>query len=207
MQFLSEIFKYFTEDSNRLLNKLIVFVLVLATIFTLDLYFGFSHNYQLSNKLSRLEQVSNLLDNQQIGKSDRAKLLKIKRSILERQPLQTRLQNYFIEFDFFDEGDRRNFWFHLVSSSYIFLLTMLVLPFLWFLDKNRSASNDGINTLLIVILIFEPILFFIAIIWASFLSLIPLLNGWVGYNYWLNFGLSLLFIYIVQGVRGKLKTS
>jgi len=94
----------------------------------------------------------------------------------------------------------RSYFWHFVSSGWIFLFAMIIMPFVGLADK-KTPLGTTFGILLVII----PMFYGIAWLFAKVFSFIPVLFGNPILNYILNGILSFLILFLFTKLSSKKK--
>lgn len=214
MELVNSIFHFFTDKTKKLPYKLILLLSTLVLIALLDNFLSFSYSYNNNNKIAQIEGINNILNDTSITKYEREKLLVLRKDILNRSTWKDKSYDVLTSIEFKNDKKsnvnvpeikgtknssqvskekpkfiERDYWWHFISSSWLFIILMFVIPVISFLDKETIFWQT-----IGVIIILEPLLYGICWIYAKVFSIIPIIYNNPFYNYFLNATLCLLSI-------------
>ena len=180
-------------------------VLLVAGVYLLDNYIGFSDFYGYEHKVEQVSKIESMLHRTDLDSTVRIQLKTLEKQILGRKSLFAYLpsfrslitdtsiskpiQTQKAESAKIIEVERSWRW-HTVSSSWAIVLLMI--GFLTY-TITRKIDASAVGTLIVI----EIFLIGIAYGISALLSLIPVLLGNPIYNYLLNFSLSFSMLVIV----------
>lgn len=201
MDFLNGIINYLTASPTRFIKKVFFVIMVLITIGLIDRTFNFSYYNNLDHKLEKFQKINTILNQSHLTTNERMHLERLKTEVLNRKNLFEFKLSKFNLFTFFESNDIRNPYIHFVSSSWFFLLIMLILPFIGVIRKKNGLDKKiDLEAILISLVLLEPLLFFLAWVSAFILAQIPIILGIT----WLNYLLNIIIVMVVVAIYNKM---
>ena len=217
MDFLNSIFHFFTDKTRRLSSKAITTIIVVALIILIDNTLSFSYYYNTKNKIEQVSSVNKLLTDTTLTKTEKKKLLNIRRDIIDRKTWKDKTWDFISNMDFRSENSltenpteneikipietKKSYLWHFISSSWLIVILMLAFPFVGIFDK-KTPFGQAIGILIIL----EPLLYGMAWILAKLFSFIPIILNNPTLNYILN-AILCLGVFALFGIFGKKKTT
>lgn len=219
MELLNSIFHFFTDKTKKLPHKVILCLLALVFIALLDNFLSFSFSYNNGNKIEQIEGINKILSDTTLTKSEKNKLLILRKNIVNHSTWKDKTYDFLTSIEFKNDvkantkktvvkpnvivseqqiekinktqSKTRNYFWHFVSSSWPFLLLMIVFPIVGFFDK-KTPFWQAIG----IVIIIEPFFYGFSWIYAKVFSFIPIIFNDPFYNYILNTILCLLSIFV-----------
>ena len=212
MELLNSIFHFFTDKTKGLSHKAALVILSIAILIILDNTLSFSYFFNTQNKIEQVSILNQVLSDSTLTVEEIEELKNIRKDIVFRSTwkdktwdLVSKIEFNSIQKDSTDQvsitiASERSYFWHFLSSGWIFILVMIVMPFVALSDKKTSISS-----IVAIIFLAEPMLLLMAWIFAKLFSFIPLLLGDPFYNYIINFFLSNVIILIISLMNKKEK--
>ena len=196
MELINSIFVFFTDKTKKLTHKTIMILGVIIIIILLDNTLSFS--YSLIIKDSTLS-------------SKEKQILKNMRSnIIEHKTWKDNIYNFnfklkednrvIVKNDIQTDTNERNYLIHFITSSWLFMIIMFIMPFFGLLKK-----EDSLLSTFVIILTIELIFFGLSWILAQVFSYIPVINNNPNINYLINSILHLLIFTLVGILINKIE--
>lgn len=191
---ITEIISFFKNESVNKISKMFIATVIFFSILFIDNISGFSYYYNIDNKLTQLEKVSKLLENDKLDPKARHKIIAIQNDILDHKTIKDKVFETWSKISFTDSNSEilnkldssvqiRNSTVEFFSLNYFFVLLFVFLPMFWLLKP--LVQNFWKNILIIIAVeIFLGILMFSLFLISS---LIPTIYNEPIYNYILNF--------------------
>lgn len=161
----------------------------------MDNTLSFSYYYNNHNKIEQVSDLNEILINPTLTKVEKEELLALRENIVKRKTWKDMTWDFLSEIEFkndekeiiventkVDSGTiERSYIWHFISSSWLILLVMIVMPFiaLW-------GQDGDIGFTIGIMLLIEGFLYSLAWVFAKSLSYIPIILGSPVYNYVLN---------------------
>lgn len=193
MDFLNSIFNFFSNAKNSISRKAFWAIFIVFAIFFLDNSLSFSFYINNQYKLDQIEKINEIIRDSSFTREDELFLFNLREEIIYRETWKESTENFLSDFEFEKnenlstvetsekpEKNRDYFW-HFISSSWLFLLLIIIFPFALF----KSTKTNFLNTLL-GLLVFEGILYLFAWLAAKLLSYLPIMFNDPIYNYIFN---------------------
>ncbi|MCA4809618.1 hypothetical protein IF128_07670 [Empedobacter stercoris] len=202
MEYVIGIIHYFTDSKNKLSHKAIMIILTVILVIFIDNTLSFTYSYNINNKIEHVEKLNSIIKDTSLSKKEKAILKELRNNVLNHQTLKDIAYDKYTSLDFKSKEvvqkpivknekksklKERNYWIHFISSSWLIIISMLVVPFVGY-TKNSSFFYY----IFIIIIFVEPILYFISWTFAKTFSLIPIILDNPTLNYILNAILHLL---------------
>jgi hypothetical protein len=201
MDFLKTIFDYFTDGPTRFLRKLLFFIFIVIGLFIFDKSLNFTFHYDNSKKIEEIKEINLIIRNNKISSLERKNLEKMKIEIFNRKRLfDFSLKDQF-NIDLESKTDSRNKYIHFITSSWFWLMVMFILPLFFFIKSSHRESR--LETLLIVLFIFEPLLFALAVLTSFLCEQIHNFDNPI-WNYLINFSITMVFLLFFKSVRSEI---
>jgi hypothetical protein len=206
MIFFDKLTDFVFDERKKISSKAAIILLSLLGLLFIDNLIGFSHNYKLNNKIDHIQKLNALILDSKTDKSTKIYLIKLRNETLNRK----NILEIFSEYVKSSPSDKTNInrpkndnitsnltaesintFFHLTSSILFYLLAILMIPFIFFLDRN-SSFPQRIAMGLMLCLMFAGIGIFLY--WLC--SLIPKIwnESWI-INYIINVLIQVFFMY------------
>jgi hypothetical protein len=179
-----------------------------ALVVLIDNTLSFSYYYNTGNKIEQVLSINQVLADSSLKNNDKQNLITLREQIINRKTwiekfwgiipnINFKKSNLINNADNLKEDkvearDRYYIW-HFISSSWVVLIVIIVIPFVGIFDK-KTPLLHAIGTLIIL----EPLLFGIAWLFAKVFSYIPVLFNNYIYNYLLN-AILCLVVFLVIG--------
>jgi hypothetical protein len=209
----TNILVFFTDKSRSLGSRGLFLVIFLSTFFVLDYFSGLTFYIATSFKLDQIEKIEKIKIENPNNIDLHEELNKIESELIQRK----NIQEYFSffenppkdslkinKFNSLNPSEstldisfiRRSNILHIVTSSYSFVIIILILPFTFFTEK-RTDKNFIVGIIFGIIILLGLTWFF-----SYLFSLIPLLKyPWI--NYMLNIFLHTLFLIAISKTTKK----
>ena len=212
MDLLNSLFQFFTDKTKGLSHKAMLVILSVALLVLLDNTFSFSYYFNTKSKIEQVSGINEILSDTTLSNQERSELEKFRHNIIFRSTWKDQAWKFAsqIEFNSFANDttaikekastQERSYFWHFVSSGWVFIVFMIVMPFVAFTNKTTKLSS-AIGMLIIL----EPMFYLMAWIFAKILSFIPLLFHDPFYNYVFNFFLSFSIVLILSFTSNKKK--
>ena len=212
MELLNSIFHFFTDKTKGLSYKATLILTTIVLIILIDNTLSFSYYYNTQRKIEQIDGLNKILSDTTLTDLEKDKLQNLRHNLIRRTTWKDRAWKLISEIKFKSENEEnlkeppksqkeitRSYFWHYISSGWLFLLLALMMPFIGLKDKNTS-----LGTTLGILVIVEPIFLGIAWIYAKVFSFIPIIFGDPIYNYILN-ALMCLFSVVMFALIGKLQ--
>lgn len=225
MELFNSIFQFFTDNSKKISHKTILVLFSIFTILILDNFLSFTYYYNNEKKITQIESINKVIKDTTITTKERKMLFSLRDKIISHKTWKDNIWDFCTAIDFkndiklspnINENKKnndfknfnkveRNYYIHYISSSWFFLLVILIVTFVGFSDKNTSF----LTALMIILFFVIPLFLFLGWIFAKIFSFIPIILDNPVYNYILNFILSLLLIilfgFLIDRINKKRK--
>ncbi len=174
-------FIFFRTKKNTL--KIFYTICILLTILFINDYFGISKNILIDRKLSQLQKLKEIAPEKFHDSLIQVELINIQNGILDKSTFVERAR-FFIREQFTGILTWRN-----LSACILFLIGMLMGPYLAFKGNPQKSFVKNVTILVLV----EIVFFTICFILVKILSLIPQFKyGWI--NYLINYLFQVLLV-------------
>lgn len=212
MELINSILHFLTDKTKKLPHKVILCLVALIFIVVIDNFLSFTFSYNNSNKIEQIQGINKILSDTTLTKYEKEKLLTLRQNIVNHNTWKDKAYNFLNNFKFNEkiEGEKkitipeiktddktkaieRDYYWHFVSSSWIFIFLMVILPFIMFFDKQSSFWQ-----VVGIIIIVEPILYCICWLYGKVFSYIPVIDENPLYNYILNALLCFASLFVFQ---------
>jgi len=213
LELLNSIFHFFTDKTKGLSHKAILILTSIILVVIIDNTLSFSYYYNTQNKIEQINGLNKILSDSTLSKLEKEKLKSLRNNLIVRSTWKDKTWKLISEIEFKNEKNensekpikkepeiKRSYFWHFVSSGWIFILIALIMPFIGLRDKNTSLAS-AIGILLLII----PIFLGIAWVYAKVFSFIPIIFGNPIYNYILNAVVSFLSLMILGLFQNKKK--
>ena len=213
MDIFVKIFEFITSKQTHLSAKATIFLLLIISLWLINNIFGFSYYYNINKKISILKEISILHQDTTFQESTIKSLDSLETSVLERK----NMINYFSDLSKNDSLSnstikknttpnnanpiRNNFWF-LISSSTIYLIAIIAMPFVIFSNDDNFLSKIGTTIISIAMLSLAAWFNY----WLFGFIEKPILNNW-NWNYFLNFVFQIIMFTLFYFTSEKLNKS
>jgi len=196
MSYLDTATSYLTDKQIRFLKKFVFVIFVVVGLILVDNIFSFSYYTNVSNKTTQIKEINQILESNSLSKKETIQLKSLRTQVINHK--------YLFERDFVSQfkitfTDGRNGLIHYLTSSWYLLFLMISLPFL-----GKYHPLFSLETIIIVLVVFEPILLFTTWFNAKVLAQLPLIGGWIILNYIFNIFLGIILTVIIVKVRKAL---
>ncbi|MDY3362396.1 hypothetical protein PG623_00130 [Riemerella anatipestifer] len=208
-ELINTIFIFFTDKTKKITHKTFLILTVIIGLIFLDNTLSFTFTFNNKNKLEQVEKLNSILKDSTLSKQEIAKLGLLRTNIIEHKTWKDNIYEKLLSLDFksTEDGNKpivkndkhkvsieRNYWLHFISSSWIFTILMIIMPFIGLF----SEKNGSISAFIVVILMIEPLFFGMSWLFAKLFSYIPIIDNNPVWNYLLNTLLH-LFIFMIIG--------
>jgi hypothetical protein len=222
MDLFDSIFKFFTDSNKKFSHKTILVLFSIFIIIVLDNVLSFSYYYNNEKKISQIESINNIVKDSSITIKEKNSLIFLRNNIISHKTWKDNIWDFFTTIEFKDDlksstevnnsskkdieikkinNTVRNYYIHFITSSWIFLLVILIFSIVGFSDKNTSF----LTALMIILFFITPFSLFLGWIFAKIFSFIPIIQNNPIYNYILNFVLSFVIILIFGFLINRIK--
>lgn len=205
MEVINSLFNLFTDKTKALSFKAIISFFVLVLIIFIDNTLSFSYYYNTQNKIEQIGKLNKMIADDALDVDEKTELVNLRRQIIERRTWKDKTWDFITKIEFksnqgivvnngeinSDLGLERSYLIHFITSSWTWLILMIVVFVMAFVGKYISILER-----LFTVLFFELILSGCAFIFTKAFSYIPIIFGSPTYNYVLN---ALLCLGIVVG--------
>ncbi|KAF2331586.1 hypothetical protein [Flavobacterium nitrogenifigens] len=145
MEIFKAIIEFIKDNSIKKLSKFFIFLTVVIFFVFADNIFGFSYYYNLNNKLSQIEKVSNILNNSTLDFATRNELSQIRKDIIGRKTLKDDIISAWRKISFTDSNDKilnelnssskiRNSTIEFISINYFWIFLFIFMPLYAFIN-------------------------------------------------------------------------
>lgn len=211
MELFNSIFQFFTDNTKKFSHKTILVLFSIFIIIILDNVLSFSYYYNNEKKISQIQSINSIVKDTTINDKERKMLFTLRDKIILHKTWKDNVWDFFTSIEFKNDVKpslnviekkkdiaiikepnkvERNYYLHFITSSWFFLLVILIVPFVGFSDKNTSF----LTALMIILFFVIPLFLFLGWIFAKIFSFIPIILNNPINNYILNFILSFLLI-------------
>ncbi|UOU98401.1 hypothetical protein MUU74_00165 [Chryseobacterium daecheongense] len=207
MELLNTIFIFFTDRTKKLSHKSIMILFTLVLVILIDNSLSFSYNYNNTSKLEQIEKLNSIIIDSTLSKTEKNKLITLRNNIINHETWKDKLYNKLISIDFKVKDENkiivkndtpqnskeRNYWIHFITSSWILMILIILMPLFAIFDKQNSSTA----LIFTIIFIFEPLLYIFSWCFAKLFSLIPVLYNNPFINYAVNFILHTIILLLI----------
>lgn len=190
--FFSNLFGIISDRTISFSKRTLFILSIIFIIYIVNDTFNFSFNYRINQKINQLKELNEFYDK---TPEDSARLknnfLEIEREIMSRKPLISKVKNmYFNLLNNTVNSNQKNILFRILSGSALFIIFMILIPFI---ETNRAELKTIYLGLLILAIVFNLLLF-----------LIPTFEN-INYNHGLNIGISIIIFALLSFYGNSLK--
>ncbi|AIN75086.1 hypothetical protein SAMN02745938_1057 [Flavobacterium psychrophilum DSM 3660] len=224
MDLLNSIFHFFTDKTKKLPHKVILFLIAVILVILLDNLLSFSFSYNNGNKIEQIEGINKIIKDTTLSDAEKKKLFILRENIVNHLTWKDKAFDFLTSIEFKNDIESekpiikpigkpatkpiiasiklktRDYFWHFISSSWLFIVLMVILPFIGLLDK-KTKFWESIGIIIIV----EPFLYGICWVYAKMFSFIPIILDNPIYNYILNAALCLTSILVFSLLKKKTK--
>ena len=212
MDLLNSIFNFFTDKSQKLSRKALLIMGGVILLILIDNTLSFSYYYNTEKRIEQIQGINEIVKDTTLSSEEKNKLKKLRTELIIRKTWKNQTYELLSEIEFKSDSEEitensdiqvqseRSYFWHFVSSGWIFLLVMIVMPFVGLADKNTS-----IGTVIGILIVIEPLFFGLAWLFAKVFSFIPILSGNPIVNYILNVILSFVILFLLTKLSGNKK--
>tara|TARA_R110002012_G_scaffold69453_1_gene179829 strand:+ start:1721 stop:2308 length:588 start_codon:yes stop_codon:yes gene_type:complete len=173
---------------------------------------SFSYYYNTEKRIEQIQGINEIVNDTTLSSEEKNMLKKLRTDLIIRKTWKDQTYKLLSEIEFKSDSEEiivnsdvqvqseRSYFWHFVSSGWIFLLVMIVMPFVGLADKNTS-----IGTAIGILIAIEPLFFGLAWLFAKVFSFIPILFGNSIVNYILNAILSFIILFLLTKLSGNKK--
>lgn len=190
-----------------------MFLFSLFVIIFIDNVLSFTFSYNNSNKIDQIEKLNSIVADTTLSSIEIKKLKSLRTNIIEHKTWKDQLYTKLISIDFKSkDGDipivkndkqelkkERSYWIHFLSSSWIFCIIMVIMPFIGLFDK----KSPFLPTFIAIVFLIEPIFYGLSWLFAKGFSFIPVIDNNPNLNYILNAVLHLIIILMIGFIITK----
>jgi len=198
---LSKIDNYIFNKSIKPLHKFVVFGLIVLIVVFIESITGFTEHYDTKNKLSEIQTINEILNNNTLSQSDINELKRKRTEILNDWNVIDYMKNQSSKI-FFNKrliennetsiitSAPRNIYLDIITASWFCMLLIVYIPIELISSKRKITIRSvfKLTTLLVILIILGFVLSYI-------LALIPTILNTPILNYLLNISISLIIIY------------
>jgi len=210
LELLNSLFKFFTDKSQRLSRKALLIIGGIMLLILIDNTLSFSYYYNTEKRLEQIKEINEILNDSTLSNDETTILKKLRSDLIIRKTWKDHTYRIISQIEFKsdsseitdnkenDKQNERSYFWHFLSSGWVFIFIMIVMPFIGLADKKTS-----LGTTIGILLVIEPLFLVMAWGFAKAFSYIPILFGNPIVNYFLNVILSFILIYILTKVSGN----
>lgn len=214
-----KLWDFFIDSKHKFSKKFLMSFLVISGLLSVDYFFRFSDSYIAEKKIEQLAKIHDIIKQDSLRTETKLELIRIEKEVIKRQGFWSSLSDLtsFIQItisspkqiittptatkpitkEFKNEIiPKRDVFWHIVSSCWIFILLMLILPITPFYDKTNNITFSAV-------LILEVFMVIICGFYSFLLALIPIFEQ-PFWNYVINI-LSLPIFILFVGIIAKRK--
>lgn len=190
-----KLFSFLFESNHKFSNKFITTFFIVISFLACDYFFRFSDTYIVEKKIEQLGKINSLIKEDSLSVDLRRELINMEKDVINRKDFWESISDviYFIEQTINtpsrnattitthqEHRSERNIIWHVVTSNWIFILVMILTPFIYYDTKAFPSLSIFVG-----ILLYEfTTLVFIALC-SYLLALIPVFKYPI-FNYLLN---------------------
>ncbi len=215
MELVNSVFNFFTDRTKKLSHKTITIFIVVAVLIVMDNTLSFTSHYNNIRKIEEVEKLNLIVIDSTLSKEEVIRLKELRNNIINHKTWKDKLYDKIITIDFKTKDNdnvsvvkndipkttnERSYWVHFVTSSWILIMIMIIMPFAVFFDKKSSS----LSSFLAIIFVIVPFFCGLSWVFAKAFSLIPVINNNPTYNYVLNAVIH-LFIFLLIGFLSNKK--
>lgn len=216
MELVNSIFNFFTDRTKKFSHKTITIFIVVVLLIVIDNSLSFTYHYNNTRKIEEIEKLNFIVIDSTLLKEEVLQLKELRSNIINHKTWKDRIYDKIITIDFKtkDNNDvsivkndaskatsERDYWIHFISSSWILIILMIIMPLTIFFDK----SSFSLTSFLSIIFVVEPFFYGLSWTFAKAFSLIPIINNNPIYNYVLNSIIHLLVFLLIGFMSNKNK--
>lgn len=188
---IDSVLGFFADQTRRVSTKLLLGLSIIMLLWLIDNTFGFSYYYSNENKISQINKIQILLDNQKLDSNLKLRLTSLQRDVINRQSIKDyirlSLRNIFTTNSSSNQNNNpisakpiKNTLLFKVSAGGVYLLFIVFSPLLIFVGRGNVFKRGVIITFIMMFL------FGITMLLNIGLGLIPIILNQPIYNYILN---------------------
>jgi hypothetical protein len=208
---------FFLDSKHKFSKKFLMTFLVIVGLLAIDYFFRFSDSYIAEKKIEQLGNIQEIIKQDTLRIELKNELIRIEKEVIKRQGFWSSLSDLTsfiqrtisspkqiitkpiatkpikIEIKEKTIPERDVFW-HIISSCWIFILIMLIIPISPFYDKANNLTFG-------VAIIMEVIMIFFCGFYSYLLALVPIFE----YPFW-NYTINVLSFPLVILLFGAISS-
>ena len=211
---------FFIDSKHKFSKKFLMSFLVIILLLSVDYFFRFSDSYIAGKKIEQLGKIHEITKQDTLRTESINELIRIEKEIIRRQGFWSSLSDLtsFIQGTISSPrqittmsiatkptikevkektGPQRDVFWHVLSSCWIFILFIFIMPFIPLFDKTSSLTFGPV-------LIMELIMVGLCGLYSFLLALIPIFDNPV-WNYIINILSFPLIILLIGSISNKNK--
>jgi hypothetical protein len=200
MDILSSLFNFITDGTKKVSVRSATIVATIIILLFLDNIIGFSYYYNITKKLSTINQISTVLKDTSLKKNNRTYLLNLRNDIIYHKSIKDKACDFLQNSNYQAKYSLTTYGLYSVLniiSATCFPLLMMVAMFIVtipLLLKKKKPLDDDNKTITVKILGIAALLYVFALIEIKILFAIPLILNNIIFNYCLNIIVNCLFL-------------
>ncbi len=219
MSYIDNITVFLLDGNKKLSTKATVVLFTILAILLVDNIIGFSYHYNTQRKIEEINNINSIINDSLTDKETKSNAIKLRSEIINRKNIisYTLLfiqntkwtddeiknkkeiivkenKNFNIEKIDLEIVNTNNFWFHLTSGGFFYILGIFMFPIMIFQDKTSSILQRIATGIFIAIILGLIGLFFY---WIC--SLIPLISDYsLTWNYAINIIIQVGVLFVIS---------
>ena len=219
MSYIDNITVFLLDGNKKLSTKATVVLFTILAILLVDNIIGFSYHYNTQTKIEEINNINSIINDSLTDKETKSNAIKLRSEIINRKNIisYTLLfiqntkwtddeiknkkeiivkenKNFNIEKIDLEIVNTNNFWFHLTSCGFFYILGIFMFPIMIFQDKTSSILQRIATGIFIAIILGLIGLFFY---WIC--SLIPLISDYsLTWNYAINIIIQVGVLFVIS---------
>ena len=219
MSYIDDLSKFLFDKERQLSSKAAVVFFVILAIFFIDNILGFSSSFSTDKKIEQVQKLNSIIKDTTIDSTTKIFALNLRSQIIERKNVIIQIMSFFhnkpnnsININTHNNipssgtkpdniSIKNNFWFNISAGGLYFLLTIVTLPIMLFIDTATSFSQRLATS---IITSFSILLMGLFVIWVC--ALIPQVSNsnWL-WNYLINFAIQITIIFLLVNAARRRK--
>lgn len=208
MDILSSLFNFITDGTKKVSVRSATIVATIIILFFSDNIIGFSYYYNISKKLSTINQISSVLKDTSLKKDNRTYLLSLRNEIIHHKSIKDKAWDFLQNSNYQAMYSLRTYGLYSVLniiSATCFPLGVMVAVLIIavpLLLKREKLLNEDNRTIIIKVLGIGALLYVLSLIEIKILFAIPLIFNNIIFNYCLNIIVNcLIFLVFVLYIK------
>lgn len=208
-EFLSNITTWYVDKNQAIGHKAALIIIIIGIALLVDNLCGFSFFYSNSKKIEQISEIEKVKNTYKSNVHLQTQLTQLEDRILQRKDIRQIAMSYVNRYRIptfsgtnpqqaessSKLAGRRSIFWHTLTSSFVFVLFLLLLPFATFSQATNNLSEKVIG---FVVAFFS--IGVVVFLNSYLLSLVPVIIDYVWMNYLINIFLHLFSIYLMYKI-------